>query len=278
MSQVIAATRRPSTPGPSARHQVTFSRIVLSELTKLRSLRSTLYSLLLAVVGILGLSVLVTLVTVSHWPPRDPGAIASFDPASRSLSGVFLAQLAVGVLGVMMITGEYSTGMIRATLAAVPARVPVLWAKALVFGAATLLVMVPAVLGGFLIGQSILAGKGISTTLGAPGVLRVIIGTALYLTLVGLFGLGLGGLLRNTAGAISALFGIMYVVPIVLRFLPSEWADPINKWLPRTAGETITRLHEDPTLFAPWTGLALFLGYVVLALVAASVLLRRRDA
>src|SRR6476660_7344573 len=131
-------------PQTTAVKKVTQARVVLSEWTKLRSLRSTGFSLLAAVVFILGIAVLVPSVIVAHWPPPDARGAAGFDPTWRSLAGIFLAQLAVGVLGVLFITGEYATGMIRATLAAVPARLPVLWGKAAVFAAVTLALTVPS--------------------------------------------------------------------------------------------------------------------------------------
>jgi ABC-type transport system involved in multi-copper enzyme maturation permease subunit len=275
MSTATATSTRP----PASSHKkVTQARVLLSEWTKIRSLRSTIFSLLAAIVFIVGLAVLVPMVTVSHWPPRDPREALGFDPTTRTLSGIFLAQLAIGVLGVLLITGEYATGMIRATFAAVPARLPVLWAKAAVFAAVTLVLMVPTVLGAFLIGQSILTSKHLQTNLSNPGVLRAVIGAALFLTVVGLLGIGLGALLRNTAGGISTLFGLLFVLPIIVRFLPSSWSDPINKYLPSNAGEAITHVHPDPTLLAPWTGFGLFCGYAVVVFIAAAISLRRRDA
>jgi ABC-type transport system involved in multi-copper enzyme maturation permease subunit len=258
--------------------KVTQARVILSEWTKLRSLRSTVFSLAAAVLFVLGLAVLVPTVTVNHWPPNDPGEALSFDPTSRSLAGVFLAQLAIGVLGVLFVTGEYATGMIRATLAAVPARLPMLWAKAIVFAAVTLVLTVPSTLAAFLIGQSIFSRKHLQASLGDPGVLRAVVGAALYLTVVGLLGLTLGAVLRNTAGGISTLFGLLFVVPIIVRFLPSSWADPISKYLPNAAGEAITHVHPDPAGLAPWTGFALFCGYTAVVMLAAAVTLRRRDA
>lgn len=279
-----ATTKSPSTgsvpdrQSASAPKKVTQARVVLSEWTKLRSLRSTGFSLLAAVVFVLGLSVLVTSVTVAHWPPHDAREAAGFDPTSRSLAGVFLAQLAVGVLGVLLVTGEYATGMIRATLAAVPSRLPVLWAKAIVFAVVTLVVTVPTALGAFLIGQSILKSKDLQAGLGDPGVLRAVLGAALYLTVVGLLGLGLGALLRNTAGAISALFGLLLVLPIIVRFLPSSWSDPIDKYLPSTVGEGVMHVHTDPSALGPWAGFGLFCGYAAVVLVLAALRLQRRDA
>ncbi len=272
------ATATPTRPPASKPKKVNQARVLLSEWTKIRSLRSTSFSLLAAVVFIIGFSVLVPWVIVAHWPPRDPREALGFDPTTRTLSGIFLAQLAIGVLGVLLITGEYATGMIRATFAAVPARLPVLWAKAAVFAAVTLVLMVPTVLGAFLIGQSILTSKHLQTSLSSSGVLRAVIGAALFLTVVGLLGIGLGALLRNTAGGISTLFGLLFVLPIIVRFLPSSWSDPINKYLPSNAGEAITHVHPDPSLLAPWTGLGLFFGYAVIVLIAAAVSLRRRDA
>jgi ABC-2 type transport system permease protein len=267
-----------ATRSGGTRQNVTQARVLLSEWTKLRSLRSTVFSLLAAVLFILGLAVLVPSVTVAHWPPHDPGEAARFDPTTRSLAGIFLAQLAIGVLGVLFITGEYATGMIRATFAAVPARLPVLWAKVAVFATTTLVITVPATLGAFLIGQSILKGKNLQTSLGDAGVLRAVIGAALYLTVVGVLGLGLGALLRNTAAGISTLFGVLFVIPIIVRFLPSSWADPIDKYLPNTVGEAITKVHPDPTALSPWAGFGLFCAYAAVVLAVAAVLLRRRDA
>lgn len=257
---------------------VTLPRVLRSEWTKIRSLRSTVFSLLAAAAFIIGFSALVPSVIVAHWPPRDPGEALSFDPTTRSLAGVFLAQLALGTLGVLLISGEYATGMIRSSLAAVPKRLPVLWAKLIVFGTVTLALTLPAVIGAFFIGQSILTRKGLETTFGHPGVARAVIGAALYLTVVGALGLGLGALLRNTAAGISTLFGLLFVLPIIVRFLPSSWSDPIDKYLPSSAGQAITHVRVDPTALAPWTGFAVFCLYAVILLALAAVSLRRRDA
>jgi ABC-2 type transport system permease protein len=258
--------------------RVTQARVMLSEWTKLRSLRSSVLSLLAAVVFILGFSALVPAVIAAHWPPHDPADALSFDPTAVSLAGVFLAQLAIGVLGVLVVTGEYASGMIRATFAAVPRRLPVLWAKAVVFGTTALVVSVPAVIVAFLIGQSILSSQQIDTSLGSTGVLRAVIGTALYLTVVGVFGLALGALIRNTAGAIATLFGALFVLPVIVHFLPSSWSDRISKYLPSDAGQAVTRVHHETNTLSPWVGLLVFALYAAVALIAAGVALRRRDA
>ena len=145
---------------------------------------------------------------------------AGFDAASNSLAGVFLAQLVIGVLGVLVLSAEYSSGTIRATLAAVPQRRTVLVVKAAVFAVVAFLVSIVACLIAFEVAQRIYTKHSVDVALTAPGVPRIILGGALYLTVVGLLGLGLAAIMRHTAGAISTLFGLLLVVPILVRFLP----------------------------------------------------------
>ncbi len=149
-------------------------------------------------------------------------------PLRASLVGVNFAQLAVGVLGVLVISAEYSTGMIRASLSAVPKRLPVLWAKTGVFAVVVLLLALPAVFIAFFAGQAILAGQHINTSISHPGVLRALIGAALYLMVMGVFGLGLGAILRSTAGGISALAGIVFVLPPIISLFPSSFANSVG--------------------------------------------------
>jgi ABC-type transport system involved in multi-copper enzyme maturation permease subunit len=258
--------------------RVTPARVVLSEWTKLRTLRSTVFAMLAAVVLIIGFAILLPAVIAANWPPKDPRDAVGFDPVGISLAGGFLAQLAVGVLGVLVITGEYATGMIRATFAAVPKRLPVLWAKALVYGLTCLVLMVVSLLAAFFIGQAILATQRIDASFGDPGVARVVFGSALYLTGVGLLGLALGALLRNTAASISTLFGLLFVVPIVVHFLPASWNDAIAKYLPSNAGQVITDLRPGADSLGPWTGLLVFFLWAAATLAVAAVALVRRDA
>jgi ABC-2 type transport system permease protein len=265
----------PAYPQPQ---RVTQARVLRSEWTKLRTQPSTLWSLLSAVVLIIGFGVLYSFLREAR-PPHGAAAIASFDPASVSLSGVQLAQIAVGVLGVLLITSEYASGLIRASFAAVPRRLPVLWGKATLLAAATLAVCVPAALITFLAGQSILGRQHLATSLGQPGVTRAVIGSALYLAVAGLLGLGLGGLLRSTAGGISALFGLLFAVPLVASFLPGTWADEVGKFLPGAAGQAVTSVYPDPaTSLAPWTGFGVFCLYAVVVLGLAAQRMRRGDA
>lgn len=259
---------------------VTQRRVLLSEWTKLRSLRSTVYSLLAAVLLTAGLGIAISAARAGHWAQEDPRERLFFDPTLTSLSGGYLAQLAIGVLGVLLVTGEYATGSIRSTFAAVPRRLPVLWAKAAVYAVTAFVLMGVTAVVAFLGGQAMLSSKHIETSFSHPGVARAVLGAALYLTVVGLLGIALGALLRNTAGAIAALFGLLLVLPLIVHFLPSSWSDAISKYLPSSAGQSVMQVVRDPTssTLSPWTGFAVFCGYALVALVAAAVVLKRRDA
>jgi ABC-2 type transport system permease protein len=256
---------------------VTQRRVALSEWTKLRSVRSTRWALLATLLLIIGIGILACVVFENRWPHLSPGDRAHFHPLRASLVGVNFAQLAIGVLGVLVITAEYSTGMIRATFSAVPKRLPVLWAKALVFGAVAFALALPAVFIVFLAGQGILSGQHINIGLSHPGVIRSLFGAALYLMVMGLFGLGLGAITRSTAAGISALAALIFVLPPIIGLLPTSTANAINPYLPSNAGGAVWTITPDPNTLAPWTGLALFAGYAALSLVIAAVLLRRRD-
>ena len=245
--------------------RVTQARVMKSEWTKLRTQPGALWSLLSAVILVVAFGILYSLLRVAR-PPHG-AAVASFDPTSVSLAGVQLAQIAAGVLGVLLITSEYATGLIRTTLAAVPRRLPTLWGKAAVLTAAVIAVSVPAAVAVFLAGQSILGRQHLSVSLGDPGVARAVIGSALYLAVAGLLGLALGALLRSTAGGIAALFGLLFAIPIVVGFLPGSLSDEIGKYLPGAAGLAVTSVHPDPaTSLAPWTGFGVFCAYAVVLL------------
>jgi ABC-type transport system involved in multi-copper enzyme maturation permease subunit len=176
-----------------------------------------------------------------------------------------------------MITAEYSTGMIRATLSAVPKRLPVLWGKALVFGAVAFAVSLPAVFIVFFIGQAILSGQHINIGITHPGVIRALFGAALYLTVMGLLGLGLGAIVRSTAGGIAALAGIVFVLPPIIGLLPSSVANSIDPYLPSNAGGAVWTINPDSNTLAPWAGLAVFAAYAAASIAIAAWLLHRRD-
>jgi ABC-type transport system involved in multi-copper enzyme maturation permease subunit len=214
---------------------------------------------------------------MAHWNQMDPHDRATFDPVDVSIGGWHLAQLAIGVLGVLLITGEYSTGQIRSTFAAVPRRLPVLWAKIVVYTAITFVLMLAASFIAFLVSQPILRGHHVDTSLSSPHVLRAVVGAALFLTVTGVFGLSLGALVRNTAGGIATFAGLMFVVPGITAILPNSWGDKIDPYLPLSAGTDILTVHPDPTALGAWTGFLLFLGYALAALAISAVLLVRRD-
>ena len=266
-------------PPLEAHGRVTQLRVVRSEWTKLFSLRSTRWSLLVAVLLTIGLPLLFAAVTSSHWGGMSPHERADRHPLDIALAGVNLSQLAIGVLGVLVITGEYSTGMIRASLTAVPKRLPVLWAKAAVFAAVTFVLMLPSVFIAFFGSQAILSKHDIlQISITHPGVARAIVGGAVYLMLLGVFTLGLGTIVRNTAGGIAVFAAIFFVIPPLLNILPTSWNNAISPYLPDAAGRSIFSLTHDAHSLAPGPGLALFVGYCALALVIAAIVLVRRDA
>jgi hypothetical protein len=273
-----AVTQAQQIPRLSDVGRVTQLRVAVSEWTKLRSLRSTLWSLFAAILLTILLPVLFAAITSSHWGSMSPHERADRHPLDIALAGVNLSQLAIAVLGVLVITGEYSTGMIRASFAAVPKRLPVLWAKTAVFALVTLLLMVGPVLIAFFASQAILSRHHIlQVSFSHPGVARSVIGGAVYLMLVGIFALGIGAIVRNTAGAIATFAGIFFVIPPLMNILPSSWNDAISKYLPSEAGRQLFSLTHDANSLSPAAGGLLFVGYCALTLAIAAVLLVRRD-
>jgi ABC-type transport system involved in multi-copper enzyme maturation permease subunit len=226
---------------------------------------------------LIGFGLLFSWGIVSRWDRIGARERLNFDPTRISLGGVFLAQLAIGVLGVLLIGGEFSTGMIRSSLAAVPKRLPVLWAKAFVFGGVALVLMTVASLAAFEVAQVVLSGKGVQTTIGADGVLRAVLGAAFFLTWVGLFGLALGTILRNSAAAISTLVGVLLVVPILMNFLPSDWREHVERWLPSSAGSALMAAHPTDAQLTPGNAAVMLAVYLAISLLMAAVLLRTRD-
>jgi hypothetical protein len=281
----MAVTQLPlvGTATRSKPHGSIFPNLLHSEWTKLRTVRSSYWTLFAAVVALIGLSALLSAIYVAQYAHVSAVDKATFDPASFSLTGSFLAQLAIGVLGVLVITNEYGSGMIRATLAAVPQRISVLAAKATVFAGITFVVMTAACFAAFLVGQSILSAKGIGISIGAPNALRTIVGTGLYLAVLGLLALGLGTIIRKTAGAIAAVFGLILVLPTIASLLPSSM-NKIQEYLPSNAGQALvnngTVKHGSTVVpqLAPWVGFGVFCLWAAAALVIAGVMLARRDA
>ena len=270
-----APTQSPSRPHVEVA-PVSQARVLRSEWIKLRSLRSTTLTLVAAVVAMIVLAWVVGWATNAHWNTMDPGERAQFNAVDRSLAGVNLAQLAIGVLGVLLISGEYATGMIRASLAAVPRRLPVLWAKSGLYAVITFALMLVASLIAFVVGQHFLATHG--TTLSAPHAWRAIIGTAGYLTLIAMLAVALGFIIRSTAGGIATLFGLLLVLPGIGQVLPMSWQVHTLPYLPSNAGAALYSAQPDPTVLSPATGLLVLVIWVAVALSAAALLLKRRDA
>ena len=263
MSNVVHVV---SVPRLESTGKVTQARVAVSEWTKLHSLRSTRWSLLVAVVLTIGLPLLFATIVGSHWAHMSPQERANRHPLDVALAGVNLSQLAIAVLGVLVITGEYSTGMIRASFTAVPKRLPVLWAKFGVFAAVTFVLMVPSVLLAFWGSQAILDAHHIlQISFSHPGVARTVFGGAVYLVLIGMFALAIGAIVRNTAGGIAAFAAIFFVIPPLLNILPTSWNDAISKYLPDAAGPRRLLPHARPTHLAPGPGFALFCAYTAVA-------------
>ena len=265
-------------PRHEAAGRVAFHRILLSEWTKLRSVRSTKWSLVVGFILTIAFPVIFAFVTRSHWHSMAPHERANRHPLDIALAGVNVAQLAVAVLGVLLISAEYSTGSIRSTFTAVPMRLPVLWAKVLDYAVVSFVLMVPAVLVSFFASQAILHRiQPLQISFTQAGVARSVLGGALYVTLVGIFALAVGAIVRNTAGGIATFAGIFFVLPPLMNILPLSWNNAITQYLPSEAGRQLFSLQHAAHTLTPLAGGLLFAGYCAAALVLAAALLVRRD-
>ncbi|HEY2563867.1 MAG TPA: hypothetical protein VGI44_09140 [Acidimicrobiales bacterium] len=301
MTAVVEARAPFENPPPPGR--VGLRRAIAAEWTKLWSVRSTTWTLVATGVAVVGLSALST------------GTVSSSDiigdPTARSLVGIFLGQLVFGVLGVLVMSAEYGTGTIRATLSAVPRRPVVLAAKILVFGAVAVVVSEILAFAAFWLGQALLSAKhslgssdaitqhahqlGVrlphniqgllstdSASLGQPGVVRAVVGAGLYLAVLGLLALGLATIIRHTAGAISAFVGIVLVLPLIVEALPTSIGNAVARYLPANIGRVLFSTHGVPDSigpgFSPWTGFALLVAYTLVVLGLGCWVLVHRDA
>ena len=264
--------------------------LLTAEWTKIRSVRSTFWTLILFVVITVGLTAGLTALIVHangpNAPARDARIIA--DPVGFILgAGIGLGQLTICVLGVLVITSEYSTGVIRASLLAVPKRVTMLMAKIIVFSLLLIVLAEIVSFGSFFVGSALLHGLHlpgstaslVTVKLSGPNVLRAVVGAGLYLTVLGLFALAIGGLIRHTAGAIATVIGAVLVLPILSGLLPSNWGAHINAYLPEQAGSLIfSDRGTAGQLLSAWEGFGVFCLWTLLLLVICAVLLQRRDA
>ena len=253
---------------------VTFGRVVSSEWIKFRSLRSSWAVLGGAVVGM----VLIALLIAYNTRRIGPNIQAADLSASSPLQGWYLGMYLIGALGVLFVTGEYGTGLIRSTLTAVPKRLPVLWAKLVVFVTVTLIAMIAASFVAFLAAEAFISHYRHGFSLGDPGVLRVVIGTGVLLTLLGMFGAGLGWIIRNTPGALVTYFSILIALPVVFASFLGGWGKTVAEYFPFYAGGSFVQTLRDPNTLAPLPGLLVVVCWVVATLAVAAVVLRRRDA
>jgi magnesium-transporting ATPase (P-type) len=254
-----------------------FVDVVRSEWTKLRTVRSTYWSVLAAIVAGVGLSAAISAATASAYSSFDAHDRLTFDPTSISLAGLFFSQLALGVVGVLGITAEFSTGMIRTTLSAVPQRGMVVVAKSLVLGVAAFVVGVITSFAAFFVGQAIFSSKHLDVSISDAGVLRAVFGGSLYLAVLVLFALGIGLLIRHSAGAITTLVGVVFILPGVTGALPDKWQHDFARYLPANAGGALTNVKVATTSLSPWVGFLVFCAWAGVALVVGGYLLRRRD-
>jgi len=265
-SVVPPATRRPG-----------LAETMRSEFIKIGSVRSTYWTLLAQAVAAIAFAGLNCAGIVTHG-----GQGPEFNPAQASLLGqVGIGELIIVVLGALVITSEYSTGMIRTSLAVMPRRGVLYSAKAVVFTAVSLAVSLVTSLAAFFTGQAILAGKHIDTTLAQPYALRAVLLSAAVVTVFGLLAYGAGAIIRNTAGAITAILGVIFLLPLLIQALPSTWFQNLERWLP--GGPALTPIsagwaRSADHLFSAWGEFAVFCGYAAVLLAVGGWLFCRRDA
>jgi ABC-2 type transport system permease protein len=273
MTATAVVARESTHPGEA--DTIGLANVVRSEWTKLRTVRSTYWTAIAAVVATVGIAVLGASEYVHNFAPKN---LEGFDSANFILQGLYVAQIALGALGVLTITGEYATGMIRTTLTSVPQRRVVIAVKGLVYLVAMLVIGEIVSFATFGIGQAILHLKHAGASLSDPGVLRVVIGGGLYLTSVGLLAFALGTLVRRTAGALASFFGVLFLPSALIDLLPNSWRADAIKFAPANAGTQILNTDRVHGMLGPWQGLGVLTLYGVVILVGALYLLGRRDA
>jgi len=249
-----------------------------SEWTKLRTVRSTMWALVFTVISIIGLGVLLSAIVVGHWDHRTLSEITGFDPLLYSFAGLNVAQLSVGVLGVLVMTSEYATGVIRLTFGATPQRRLLLGAKVLTFSLVVAVVSLISCVAVFFICQAMLASKHAGVSITDPGVLRAVLGGAAKMVLIGVIAVGVGAIVRHTAGAVAVLFAVLLIIPGLVQLLPQPWNNNITLYLPSSAGAAMSAVVRFPNLLAPGAGFLVLLAYAAATIGVAMALLVRRDA
>jgi ABC-2 type transport system permease protein len=273
-----ATVSRAARPGAGqAEGRYGFRSVAHMEWLKLRSVRSTWWTMLVFAAGMIGIAILV--LAHQHWATMSAQDRASFDPTNDSYAGLLVGQLAVGVLGVLAITSEFSSGLIRATFAAAPRRPLVLAAKAAVIGAVALVAGEILAFAAFAVGEAVLRAPAPHATLGQPGVLRAVLMAGAYPALIGLIGLGLGAVIRHTAGAICAVVGVLFALPLILVPLGTSIQNSVGQYLPMPIAEnSLTAVKPVAHSLSPGIGFALLGLYAAVALAAGGWALARRDA
>lgn len=258
-------------------YRVTDRRVARSEWAKFWSLRSSAITLTLAVLFL----VTIGAVGAALYSPDGPFSEKNGSDGTAmtlALAGTNLAALAIGALGVLMSAGEYSTGMVRSTFAAVPSRLPVLWAKCVVLGPIAFAVSTGGAVASFILGSVLLRDEPIALGLGDDGVLRCLVGAGLYLGLVGVFGVAIGFLLRNSAGGIAILAAVVLVLPGLTGLLPSSIGDAVSSFLPSAAGQSLITLHPSgDDALSPAMGAVALIIWAVVLVAGAAYRLRRSD-
>ncbi len=280
MTTTTAGSDAASDSGVSAEPEVRGSllpAVLRSEWTKLRSVRSTMWALLASVGITVGLGTLFSFAYTARYDRLTLSERRTVDPTLLSLRGLFLSTLAMGVLGVLVITAEYATGMIRSTFAAVPQRRAVLAGKAIVFGTVAVVVSFASAFAAFAAGQAILNRKHLGVSLTDPTVLRAVLGAGFYLTVVGLMGLAIGTILRRTAGAIATLVGLVFIADVLVEALPSPWNTDIGKFLPGNAGLAVFSVQPNADRLGAGSAFVVLLAWLAVVFVIATIALTRRD-
>jgi ABC-type transport system involved in multi-copper enzyme maturation permease subunit len=252
--------------------------VVRSEWIKFRSVRSTIIGVVVTFVLTIGLGALVTSLIRAHWNTTGTLQKATFDPVATSLVGVLFAQFAVGVIGSLFITSEFSSGSIRTTLTAVPKRFELALGKLIVLVVSMFVVAEAACFATFSLGQAIFSGVVPTASLSNGTVLRAVFFAGLYLTLLSVLALSLGLLLRQSAACISVFVSVLLIVPIILAFFPQSWQNDARRFLPSEMGHAMISTASVPNDFGPTTALIVLVIYVAVVFGAGLAVFSRRDA
>ena len=279
MSTVVNSTKPivERRDGSGSYRPASLSDVIRSEWVKLTSVRSTWITLAVTVLLGVGLGTLISNLAASRYSTRSQLRL-TWDPTSVSFRALVVAQLAIAVLGILVITSEYGTGLIRTSLAVVPTRRRFLAAKAAVFGATALVVGEVTAFAAFLLGQAAIGSSAPHANLGQPGVLRAVIGAGLYLAVIGLLSVGVGTLVRNTAAGISAMVALLFVLPGLVQALPASWSNAITEWWPTQAGSQVFATHGGAHTLSAWAGFAVLVVFTAVVFGFAQWNLVRRDA